>query len=254
MMISTIHRRTHQIYRTRIHTNVFFVGVLFVDCLCYQTAIRSHHKTAKFCVDRHITHACRNQNLIVYFLHAFSDHADVIWLLIRAIRDTDTTGKIDKSDVYTNFFFQAYCQFEQFLSQQRIIIICDRIACQKCMDTKLFHTFCFHDTECFEDLFCCHTVFGVARVIHDVIADLKDSSRIVAAAHLFRQLSNSFLHFFNVRDIIQVDDTVQRCCISKLLFRCIVGRKHNVISGCTDRFGEHQLCHGRTVAATAVFS
>ena len=39
----------------------------------------------------------------------------------------------------------------------------------------------------------------------------------------------------------RVDDTVQRCCISKLLFRCIVGRKHNVISGCTDRFGEHQL-------------
>ena len=50
---------------------------------------------------------------------------------------------------------------------------------------------------------------AVARVIHDVIANLKDSARIVAAAHLFRQLSNSFLHFFNVRDIIQVDDTVQ---------------------------------------------
>ena len=56
VMISAVHRRAHQVDCTRIHTDVLFVGMFFVDGFCYQAAIGTHHETAKFGEDGDIVY------------------------------------------------------------------------------------------------------------------------------------------------------------------------------------------------------
>ena len=90
VMVSTIHSRTHQVYRTGIYTDVLLMCMFFVDGFCNKTAIRSHHETAKLCVDCNITHSFRNKNFLVNLADTLTDHADVIWLLIRFVRNSDT--------------------------------------------------------------------------------------------------------------------------------------------------------------------
>ena len=120
------------------------------------------------------------------------------------------------------------------------------------MDTEFLGTFRFQSLECFKDLLGSHTIFCISWVVHDVIADLKHSARIVTAADHFRNISDSSLYALDMSNIIQVDDSTDLICIFELFFRCIIGREHNVSFFASDCFGHHQLCHGRAVTSTAI--
>ena len=90
MVICTIHSRTHQIYCACIYPNIFLMGVFLMNCFCYKAAIRSQHKSSKFCIKSYISHACRHKNLIINFPHTVSNRTDIIRLLIWCIRNSDT--------------------------------------------------------------------------------------------------------------------------------------------------------------------
>ena len=92
MMICTVHSRTHQIDRTGICTDIFFVSMLFMDRFCHQTAIWPQHITSKFGVNLHVAHSCRNQHFLIYPAHALADGINIIWLLIRSVRDAYSPG------------------------------------------------------------------------------------------------------------------------------------------------------------------
>ena len=91
MMICAIDCRTHQVCCACIHANVFFVSMLLVNCFCNKSAVWSEHKSSKLCVDCHIPHSCRNKYFFVYLTHTFTDYSNIIRLLIRFVRNTDTT-------------------------------------------------------------------------------------------------------------------------------------------------------------------
>ena len=59
VVICAIHCRTHQIDRTGIHADVLLIGMLLMNCLCYQRSIRSHHETSHLCVDGDICKTSR---------------------------------------------------------------------------------------------------------------------------------------------------------------------------------------------------
>ena len=223
-----------------------------MDGFCYQAAIRSHHETSKFCIDRNVVHSSRNKNFLIYLADTFTDHSDIIRSLIWSVRDSDSTGKIDELDVCSCLFVKFYCQFEHYFCKHRIILICYGIAGKECMDTEILGSFGFEDTESIKDLLCCHSVFCISRVVHDIIADLEHTARIVTATDRLRYLAYSTLYCFDMCDIIQVDDSADLICITEFCFRSIVGREHDITFFASDRLGKHQLCHGRAVAATAV--
>ena len=89
MVVSSVHRRTHQVDRTGIHADIFFVGVLFMDRLCHQMTVRRQHIAAQFRKDLHISHTRRDKYFIKSLVYPFTDHCNVIALLIRKIRDTN---------------------------------------------------------------------------------------------------------------------------------------------------------------------
>ena len=121
------------------------------------------------------------------------------------------------------------------------------------MDTKLLCTLAFKDTESIKNLFRCHTVFGISRIVHNIIADLEYSAWIIAAADNFRNPAYSLFHALNVSDIIQINNSANFICILKLFVRSIIGGKHNVSFSAADCLGKHKLCHGRAVTAAAIF-
>ena len=235
VMVSTIHSRTHQVCGTCIYTDVLFVRMLFMDCFCHKASIRSKHKTAKLCVNRHIAHSSRNKNLFVHFSYTFTDHLDIVRFLIRFVRDSHTTGKVDELDMYTGLFLKLNCYFKQSTCKCRIIFISYSITCKECMDTELFCAFGLQDLECLKNLFSCHTVFGISRIIHNAVGNFEKSTRIITAADRLRNLSDRLFQKINVCDIVQVDDRAELISKCKFLCRCIIGRKHNIFSNLSDR-------------------
>ena len=104
VVVSAVHCRTHQVYRAGIHTDILFVSVLLMDRSCDKRTVRSQHEAAKLCEERHIAHSCRNKNFLVNLSYALADDLDVVRLLIRSVRDTDSAGEVDELDVSASLF------------------------------------------------------------------------------------------------------------------------------------------------------
>ena len=182
MMVRSIHGGTHQVHGTGIHTDVFLVGMLLMNHLGHQMSVRRHHVSAKLCVNCHIAHTGRYQNLFVYLTHAFADGTDIVRLLIRTVRNTDTTGQIDEGDMRAGLFLQLDGKLEQFSRQRGIIVICYRIAGKEGMNTEILHALCLQDLISLEHLLRGKAVLGISRIVHDVITDGKISAGIVTTA------------------------------------------------------------------------
>ena len=60
VMVSTVHRWSHQIYRTRIHTDVLLVNVLLMDCSRNKAAIRCKHEASKLGKDCNLAKTIRH--------------------------------------------------------------------------------------------------------------------------------------------------------------------------------------------------
>ena len=158
MMICSIHCRAHQVNSTRIYSDVVLISILLMDCFCHKAAIRSHHKAAKLCVDCNISHSCRNKYFFINLADTLSDHTDIIRFLIRCVRNSNTTRKINKLNMYSCFFLKTYCLFKKNFCKHWIIIICHCIAGKECMNTEFFCAFCLQCLKCFCDLLCCHSI------------------------------------------------------------------------------------------------
>ena len=78
MMVCTVDSRTHQVRCTCIQTDILFENMFLMDGCCDQMSIRCQHKTSHLCKDSHITHTCRNKNLIVNLVNALTDDFDII--------------------------------------------------------------------------------------------------------------------------------------------------------------------------------
>ena len=217
MVIRTVDGRAHQVHRTGIHSNVFFMGMFFMDCRGYQTAIRSHHKTSHLGINRHIAHTVGGKHLIIHLMYTGADLQNIIRLLLRTVGNANAAGQIDKADFYAQLVLQLHCYIKQHLGQQRIILVGHRIGAQECVQTELLYALGLHDPEGLKQLFGGHTVLGVPRVVHNIIGDLKHTAGIVAAAHFAGQLAAGFFHGFNMGNVIQVDDTAQVVAVFELL-------------------------------------
>ena len=104
VVVSAVHCRTHQVYRAGIHTDILFVSVLLMDRSCDKRTVRSQHETSKLSEERNIAHSCRNENFLVNFSYALTDNLDIVRLLVRSVRDSDSAGEVDELDVSAGLF------------------------------------------------------------------------------------------------------------------------------------------------------
>ena len=204
VMVRTINRRTHQVSCTSVETNVFFVGVFFMNCFSNKSAIGSQHKATQFCEDFYITHTCRNENFFVSLAYAFANSKDIVFRLVRFVRNTDTAGKIDELDVSASFFLQLYCYLEKDTCQFRIIIVGNSVRSKECVHAKMFNAFGKKFFISFSHLRTSQTIFSIAGIVHDVIGNSEMTTRIVAAADGFRNICY-FFQEINVSNIVQIN-------------------------------------------------
>lgn len=72
------------------------------------------------------------------------------------------------------------------------------------------------------------TVFSIARIVHDVIADGKISAGIVTAAQGLGQITDGLLQEIDMGDVIQIDGGTDFCRIFEFMGRGIV--EENIMS------------------------
>src|SRR5699024_5881077 len=161
---------------------------------------------------------------LVNLPHSLSDHMDIVWRLVRAVGNTDSAGKIDEIDMGSRLLLKLHRQFEHYFRKHGIVFVRHRIAGKKRVYSKLLGAFCLQDAEGFKYLLRSHAVLGVPRIIHDIVADLKKSARIVTAADGFRNPAYSALHRLNMGNIVKVDNTADLVRVTEFFLRSIVGR------------------------------
>ena len=223
-----------------------------MDSLCHKTAIRSHHKTSHLCVNSHIAHSCRYQNLIVHLMYTGADNWYIVWCLIRLISHANSTWKIYKSNIAAGLIFKLNNQLKKLLCKLWIILVGYCIACQECMHAKVFSAFWLKNFECLKKLFLCHSILGVSRIVHDTVWQCEHSTRIISAAYCLRNMSDCFLQKINMCEIIEIDDSTKLVCICKFLCRCIIWWKHDMLSVEAAWLCKHKLCVWWAVTAHVI--
>ena len=122
------------------------------------------------------------------------------------------------------------------------------------MQSEVPHSLRLQNTVCLKQLFLCHAILGIAGVIHDSVAHGKNSTRVVAAAHRFREFAAEHpIHGIDHGDVIEVNDAAEFGCQSELLIRRIVGRKHDVIAVCPYGIRQQELRVARAVKSAVIF-
>ena len=207
VMVRTINRRTHQVSCASVKTNVFFVGVFFMNCSSNESTIGSQHKATQFCEDFYITHTCRNENFFVSLAHTFANGKDVVFRLVRFVSNTDTAGKIDELDVSASFFLQFYCYLEKDTCQFRIVIVGNSVRSKECVHTKMFNAFSKKFFISFSHLRTSQTIFSITRVIHNIIGNSEMTTGIITAADGFRDICY-FFQEIDVSNIVQVNSNI----------------------------------------------
>ena len=97
------------------------------------------------------------------------------------------------------------------------------------MQAKVFYALSHKAFVSLGKLLARHAVFGVARVIHNVVGNGKMPARVVAAAHGIGNISHA-LQKVNMGNIIQIYSGIKFTCQLKIFGRRIVGRKHNFVT------------------------
>ena len=93
MMVGSVHGGPHQVRGAGVDPDIFLVDVFLMNGRRHQAAIGAHHEAAHLGIDRHIAHAGRNQNLLIYPADTLADGADVVGLLIGSVRNAHAAGK-----------------------------------------------------------------------------------------------------------------------------------------------------------------
>ena len=70
------------------------------------------------------------------------------------------------------------------------------------MDAEFFGALFLQDAESLKNLFCGHAIFGISRIIHDPVADLKNTAGIVTAADPFGNGADGVFQKLNVGNVI----------------------------------------------------
>ena len=253
VMVRTINSRTHQVSCASIKTDVFFVGVFFVDCSCNQCTVRSKHIATKFGEDFYIAHTSGNEDFFISLAYTFADSEDIVFRLFRFVSDTNTAGKVDEFNVSASFFFQFNCNFEKDACQFRIVVIGNSVGSKECVHTKMFNTFSKQFFISLSHLGTSQTVFSITRVIHNVVCNCKLTTRIVTAADGFRDISHLFQEI-NVSNIVQVNGYIQFASQLEIFCRSCVGREHDLAFFETNRVGHQKFGIGRAVCTATFFT
>ena len=81
------------------------------------------HISAQLGKDGHITHAGRDQDLLVFPAHTLTDGGDVVFSLLRTVGDTYAAGEIDEPNVAACLLPKLYRRLEEDTRQLSLIHI-----------------------------------------------------------------------------------------------------------------------------------
>ena len=95
------------------------------------------------------------------------------WISNRQVGDTDAAGQIDEGDVCTGLALQAYGKLKEDARELGVVVVGDGVAGKECVDTKVLGALGLEYAEGLEELLGGHAIFGVARVVHDAVGELK---------------------------------------------------------------------------------
>ena len=141
MMICTVHGRSHKVNCAGVNSGVLLVGVLEVDDLCDESAVRTCHESSHLCKDTDVSQAVWNQYLVKNLMYTGTDDFNVIALLVGLVRYAYTAGKIDEVKLNSGLILYSHCKLKKLLCKCRIIIIGYCIGGKEGMHSEMLYTF-----------------------------------------------------------------------------------------------------------------
>ena len=251
MVVGAVHGRAHQVGGAGIHADVLLIDMLLMQHGRDKRTVGCQHKAAHLGENRHIAHTGGDQNFLKLFADTLADGCNVVAALVGAVGDAHTARQIDELDLGAGALMQADSQLKQDTGQLGVIVIGDGVAGQEGVNTELLGTGSHQLGVCLGHLVLAHAVLGITGVVHDTVAQLKHTARIVAAAYGLGYTGN-LLKKFDMGQIIQIDVRAEVVGLLHILRRGIVGGKHNVTAPEAAGLAHQQLRIAGAVDAAAL--
>ena len=94
------------------------------------------------------------------------------------------------------------------------------------MDPELLYSFIPENRDCFDNLIMRHPELGIIQMSDNRIGCSK-LSWVITDTDGFRNTAKSFLHIFNLGQIIEIDDSSSCICTAVFCRGCFIGGKHD---------------------------
>ena len=250
VVVRAVHGRAHQVGGAGVDTDILFIDMLFVQHRRHQRAVGRQHVAAHLGKQRHIPHPGRDKDLLKLAAHALADLGDVVAALVGAVGDAHAARQVDELDLGAGALVQAHRQAEQDARQLGVVFVGDGVAGQERMDAELLGPQRHQFGVGLGHLVLAHAVFGIAGVVHDAVAQIERTARVVAAAHGLGNARNAAQEL-DVRQVVEVDVRPQLIRLAHILRGRIVGGKHDLAAGEAAGFAHQQFGIARAVDAAA---
>ena len=258
VVVGPVHGRAHQVAGTGVHPDILLVNVLLMNGPGDQVPVRGQHVAAQLRVQGHAVHPGGNQDFLIGPAHALSNNGNVVFRLLRAVGHPHAAGEVDERDPAPRLRLELRRQLEEDAGQGGVIVVGQCVGGQEGVNAELLGPQLLQPPERLRQLGPGHAVLRVAGGVHHLHAvpalpQGEDTAGVVAAANLLRHLPHSLRQGVDEGDVVQVDNAPQAAGGLELLFRGVVGGKHNPrLPGDAAALRQGQLRQGRAVAAAAL--
>ena len=144
--------------------------MLGVQALGDKGSVGREHIAAEFREDRNVVHALGGEDFLILLTNQLAYLHDIAARLLGAIIDSDTAGKIDKSDMHAASLAESYGELEEYRRELRVIVVRHGVGRKERVDAEVLCAVGLESGEGLGHLFFAHAVLSLAGVVHDLHA------------------------------------------------------------------------------------
>ena len=240
VVIGAVDGRAHEVGGAGVHADIFLVDMLLMDGLGDEGAEGRKHETAHLGEDGDVAHAGRHQDAVVGLMDALTDDGNVVAGLLGTIVHTHAARQVDVADVHLGSLRHAHRKLEELGGERRVIGVGHGVGGKERVNAEVLGTHGLQATEGLDHIGLAHAVLGVARVVHDVVAQLVDTAGVVAAEDGLGNLGH-LLEEVHHGDVVEVDEGAELGRLVHVERGGLVGGEHDLVALEAASLGEQKL-------------
>ena len=250
VVVGAVHAGTHEIGHGGVESDVFFVGVFFVDGFGNQEAVGSGNDAAAFEGEGGGLEAGIEDVFGVEGFDSPGNGAEVNGRVIRAVGDADAAAEVHEVDGNPGASGDFGEEGEEHVGGFDEVGGVEFVGGHHGVDAEVLNAFLSGDAVGFDHLRAGESVLGFFGFADDVVAGFLGSGVESEGEGVGEA---DFFEIVEVGDVVEVDEGADVFGFSIFFQGCVVGGEEGALAGDAECFGEDEFGEGGAVGAHSFF-